>query len=70
MNKIVVDREFISTYGLELIEGRDFSKDMMNDGEGELILNEAAMRHFGWTSCVGKEVVNIWPQGDKVGGTV
>ena len=66
MNKIVVDREFISTYGLELIEGRDFSKDMMNDGEGELILNEAAMRHFGWTSCVGKEVVNIWPQGDKV----
>ncbi len=66
MNKIVVDREFISTYGLELIEGRDFSKDMMNDGEGELILNEAAMRHFGWTSCVGKEVENIWPQGDKV----
>ena len=66
MNKIVVDREFISTYGLELIEGRDFSKDMMNDGEGELILNEAAMRHFGWSSCVGKEVVNIWPQGDKV----
>ena len=56
MNMIVVDREFISTYGLELIEGKDFSKDMMNDGEGELILNEAAMRHFGWTSCVDKEV--------------
>ena len=66
MNKIVVDREFISTYGLELVEGRDFSKDMMNDGEGELILNEAAMRHFGWTSCAGKEVENIWPQGGEV----
>ena len=66
MIKIVVDREFISTYGLELVEGRDFSKDMMNDGEGELILNEAAMRHFGWTSCAGKEVENIWPQGGEV----
>ena len=66
MNKIVVDREFISTYGLELIEGRDFSKDMMNDGEGELILNEAAMRHFGWTSCAGKEVENIWPEGGEI----
>ncbi len=66
MNMIVVDREFISTYGLELIEGKDFSKDMMNDGEGELILNEAAMRHFGWTSCVDKEVENIWPEGGKM----
>ena len=66
MAKIVVDREFISTYGLELVEGRDFSKDMMNDGEGELILNEAAIRHFGWASGAGKEVENIWPQGDKV----
>ena len=66
MNMIVVDREFISTYGLELVEGRGFAKDMMNDGEGELILNEAAMQKFGWTSCVGKEVENIWPQGGKM----
>ena len=66
MNMIVVDREFISTYGLDLVEGRGFAKDMMNDGEGELILNEAAMQKFGWTSCVGKEVENIWPQDGKM----
>ena len=66
INMIVVNREFISTYGLELAEGRDFSKDILSDKDGELILNEAAMRYFGWTSCAGKEVENIWPQGDKV----
>ena len=66
INMIVVDREFISTYGLELVEGRGFSKDILSDKDGELILNEAAMRHFGWTSCAGKEVENIWPQGDKM----
>ncbi len=66
MNMIVVDRKFISTYGLELIEGRDFSKDILSDKDGELILNEAAMRHFGWTSCVDKEVENIWPEGGKM----
>ena len=66
INMIVVDREFISTYGLELVEGRGFSKDILSDKDGELILNEAAMRHFGWTSCAGKKVENIWPQGDKM----
>ena len=66
MNMIVVDREFISTYGLELVEGRNFSKDILSDKDRELILNEAAMRHFGWGSCVDKEVENIWPEGSEI----
>ncbi len=66
INMVVVDREFISTYDLKLVEGRDFSKDILSNKDGGLILNEAALRHFGWTSCAGKEVENIWPQGDKI----
>ena len=66
MNKIVVDHEFVSAFGLELSEGRDFSKDILRDNHGELILNEAAMRKFGWTSCAGKELEKIWPQGNEI----
>ena len=66
INKIVVDNEFVSTLGLELAEGRDFSKDISRYNRGELILNEAAMRKFGWTSCVGKELEKIWPQGNEI----
>ena len=66
MNKMVVDNEFVSTIGLELAEGRDFSNDILRDNRGELILNEAAMRKFGWTSCVGKELEKVWPQGNEI----
>ena len=66
MNKLVVDNEFVSTLGLELAEGRDFSKDVSRYNRGELILNEAAMRKFGWTSYIGKELEKIWPQGNEI----
>ncbi len=66
MNKLVVDNEFVSTLGLELVEGRGFVEKNPRDDRGELILNEAAMRKFGWSSCVGKDLEKIWPQGNEI----
>ena len=58
-----VDQGFISTYGLELVEGRDFSK---SDKYGTFMLNEAAMRHFGWTSCTNQKVEVGYRQGSRM----
>ncbi len=66
INKVVADNEFVSTLGLELTEGREFSKDISRYNRGELILNQAARRKFGWTSCIGKELEKIWPQGNEI----
>ncbi len=53
--------DFVKTTGLELIEGRDFSEEFANDSSG-FILNEAAVKMFGWEdSAIGKNLtVNVW----------
>ena len=66
MNHLQVDHGFISTYGLELIEGRDFSKDISSDKYGTFILNESAMRKLGWTSLANQKLELIFPEGDKL----
>ena len=66
MNHLQVDHGFISTYGLELIEGRDFSKDISSDKYGTFILNESAMRKLGWTSLANQKLELIFPEGNKL----
>ena len=66
MNHLQVDHEFISTYGLELIEGRDFSKDIAGDKYGAFILNEAALRKFGWSSDGNRKLEWVYPEGGKL----
>ena len=62
MNVIHADHKFIETFGLELVEGRSFSKDLSSDKKGAFILNESAMRQLGWASSAGKELQNVYPK--------
>jgi len=59
---IFVDHDFIPTMGIELKEGRNFSRDFGTDVEDAYIINEAAAEEFGWDSIVGKRL--IW-KGDR-----
>lgn len=43
MRGIMTDDEFVTAYGLELLEGRDFRKNL-SDGITEYLLNEAAVK--------------------------
>jgi putative ABC transport system permease protein len=45
-----VDENFIPTYGLELIKGRNFSKSHPSDKQQSIILNEAGVKFFGFKS--------------------
>ena len=63
MQSINIDPEFIPTYGIELIEGRNFSHEFTTDSDEAVLINETAMRKFGWDNAVGK---TIQVPGDKV----
>ena len=54
-----VDYNYISTYRLEIVAGRDFSRDFEND-INRIILNEEAVKAFGYSSAeeaVGEQVM-------------
>ncbi|WP_242916911.1 ABC transporter permease [Pontibacter liquoris] len=53
---IAVDYDFIPLMGIDLKEGRNFSKDMKTDEHAGIIINEAAAKWLGWNDPVGKKV--------------
>ncbi len=50
-----IDHDYISTLGMNIIEGRDFSRDMQSDSTA-IILNEAAVKEFGFDDPIGKTI--------------
>ena len=52
-----VDADYFDTYGMKLAAGRFFSKDFPTDTTKALIVNEAAVKTFGWRTpenAIGK----------------
>jgi putative ABC transport system permease protein len=47
-----VDEDYVPTLGLELLQGRNFSKDLPTD-DFSVIINEAMAEKFGWRSPLG-----------------
>lgn len=45
----VVDPEYVPTLGLELLAGRNLSDQVVADTQTSVVINETAMRYFGWT---------------------
>nr|MBA2561371.1 ABC transporter permease [Chitinophagaceae bacterium] len=46
--QLIVDHDYISTMGLKVIAGRDFSKDFATDIEEAFIINETAVKQLGF----------------------
>lgn len=52
-----VDYDYIPTFGMEIVAGRNFSREMGTDPEQAFILNETAVKRIGWKSpeeAIGK----------------
>jgi putative ABC transport system permease protein len=65
-----VDYDFIETYGIELVSGRNFAKEFSTDLGGAYIINEAAVERFGWDSSLGKTLTDTGGIKGKVIGVV
>jgi len=55
MRQTSIDNGFVPTYGIRMLQGRNFSSDLSLDKEAVLI-NETAMKSMGWTSIEGKTI--------------
>ena len=43
----IVDYDFIDLYGIEIVQGRNFSKEFSSDRNGAFLINESAMKALG-----------------------
>jgi len=49
-----VDYDFLDVFDIELVAGRNFSKEYTSDVERAIILNETAVKTMGWREPIGK----------------
>jgi len=56
LTEFLGDADFIPTFGLKIIKGRDFLKDHSSDENRAVIVNEAAVKKFGWKNPIGKRI--------------
>ena len=52
---IAVDPDFLDTFQIELLAGRNFGKDFLTDKQNVYLLNEAAVKKIGWANPLGKQ---------------
>ncbi len=70
LDNYTVDVDFIDNFGIEVVAGRGFSKDFATDAAAAFVINETAVKHFGWRSpedAIGKRFVRGDREGEIVG---
>jgi len=69
INHNTVDYDFLETYEIPLLAGRNFSPDFPSDvrsgsrgleNAGAILLNETAVERFGWDDPIGKKVIQTF----------
>jgi len=56
INFAVVDHDFVETLGIEMVEGRDFSREFIGDTLTGVVVNEALAARLNWEEPLGKRV--------------
>jgi putative ABC transport system permease protein len=51
------DYDFVKTLGMEIVQGRDFSRDVISDTTFAVLVNEAMVKRMAWTNPIGKKFV-------------
>jgi putative ABC transport system permease protein len=70
INTFVLDYDFIPNYGINVIAGRTFSRNFPADDTAAFVINEAAVKSFGWTNpetALGRKVNQQGKKGTIVG---
>ena len=58
----MVDENFVTTLGIQIVQGRGFSKQFGANADG-VLLNQNAVQRFGWKDPIGK-IITYPGQGD------
>lgn len=52
----LVDADYIQVMGMQVVAGRNFSKDIPSDAVSSIIVNEAWVREYGWDNPIGQRI--------------
>ena len=67
---IPVDANYLKTLGLNLVAGRDFFPESQDDRKNNLLVNESAVKNFGWRdakAAIGKRLSTSGKDGIVIG---
>lgn len=53
LRQLTIDDQFLSTFQMKFVEGRNFSKEIESDKKA-LVINETAMKAYGWSDIKDK----------------
>jgi putative ABC transport system permease protein len=73
MQMLFTDADFVRTMNMQVVAGRDFRKDMAMDKTTGFLINEEAVKKFGWKApqqAVGKTIQWVQPNAVLKSGTV
>jgi putative ABC transport system permease protein len=51
------DYDFVKTMGMQIVNGRDFSRDVASDTSYAVLVNESMVKRMSWTDPIGKKFV-------------
>ena len=57
-----VDADFVNTMNLQIVSGRNFSKENPADIGSSMLVNEALVKEYGWTDAIGKKLPGRYEQ--------
>lgn len=66
-SNVNVDYEYLTVYGMELKEGRNFSKDIATDNGMAFIINESLANELGLKETIGTRAGHGWYHNDSLG---
>jgi putative ABC transport system permease protein len=59
MGRISGDSDFLTTFGIELVKGRNFSHEFSTDVTDSILINETAAEKIGWEAPLGKQIFEL-----------
>ena len=72
LNEVFFDHDFFKATGIPIVAGRSFDPNNSSDPHTAFIVNETAVREFGWDYPIGKRIglEYVGADGEKWDGTV
>jgi putative ABC transport system permease protein len=55
----MADSDYVGLFGLEIVEGRNFSRQFSSDEGGAFLVNETAVKVAEWDSVIGRKMTHL-----------
>ena len=66
----MADSDYVELFGLEIVEGRSFSKEYSSDPGGAFLVNETAVKVAEWDTVIGRKMSHLGRQNGTIVGVL